>query len=106
MRTAAAACLAILLVAPALAAGASGRPVLEQHQGRFFRWAAPKGWSMQETTNGIDLGAPDGETLVSHATERALAEATVRRIGRVRLHPMRRAVYRRIPNLHRERTHP
>jgi hypothetical protein len=90
MRTAAAACLATLLVAPALAAAASGRPVLEQHQGRFFRWAAPKGWSMQETTNGVDLGAPDGKTLVSSAllvggygqmTPRNFLAATLRQVN-------------------------
>jgi hypothetical protein len=43
------------------------RPALEIHQGQYFRWAVPKGWRMNETTNGVDLTAPDGKTLVSSA---------------------------------------
>ena len=93
MRTAAVGCFAILLVAPASAADApalSSRPVLEQHQGRYFRWAAPRGWSMNETTNGVDLSAPDGKTVVSSAllvggfgqmTPRGFIGATLRQLN-------------------------
>ena len=45
----------------------STRPVLEVHQGNYFRWSAPQGWFMHETTNGVDLASPDGKTLVSSA---------------------------------------
>ena len=90
MRTAAAACLAMALVAPAAAEAPSTRPVLEQHQGRYFRWSAPRGWSMNETTNGVDLAAPDRATLVSSAllvggfgqmTPRNFLAATLRQIN-------------------------
>ena len=93
MRTAAMGCLAILLVAPAAAADApapSSRPVLEQYQGRYFRWATPRGWSMNETTNGVDLNAPDGKTFVSSAllvggfgrmTPRGFLGATLRQVN-------------------------
>ncbi len=43
------------------------RPVLEYHQGQYFRWSAPRGWTMNETTNGVDLFAPGGATFVSSA---------------------------------------
>lgn len=43
------------------------RPPLETQQGRYFRWAAPKGWTAKETTNGVDLFAPDGKTFASSA---------------------------------------
>lgn len=43
------------------------RPPLEIQQGRYFRWAIPKGWAATETTNGVDLFAPDGKTFVSSA---------------------------------------
>lgn len=43
------------------------RPPLELQQGQYFRWAAPKGWTVKETTNGVDLFAPDGKTFVSSA---------------------------------------
>lgn len=46
---------------------APDRPPLEIHQGRYFRWAAPKGWTAKETTNGVDLFAPDGKTFASSA---------------------------------------
>jgi hypothetical protein len=91
MRRAAAACLGMLLVAASAAAQApSSRPVLEQHQGRYFRWASPRGWAMQETTNGVDLAAPDGKTLVSSAllvggfgqmTPRTFLAATLRQVN-------------------------
>lgn len=38
------------------------RPVLRERQGRFFRWAAPEGWTSNETANGVDMTAPDGKT--------------------------------------------
>jgi hypothetical protein len=55
--------------APALTAAAPAleRPPLQAGQGRYFRWAAPAGWNVNETTNGVDLVAPDGTTLVSSA---------------------------------------
>jgi hypothetical protein len=43
------------------------RPVLQIHQGQYFRWAMPKDWSMKETTNGVDLFAPNRKTFVSSA---------------------------------------
>lgn len=44
------------------------RPPLVTQQGQFFRWAAPKGWIVKkETTNGVDLFAPDGKSFVSSA---------------------------------------
>ncbi|MBI2380761.1 MAG: hypothetical protein HYV16_08400 [Gammaproteobacteria bacterium] len=35
------------------------RPALEVHQGRYFRYAMPAGWRANETTNGVDMMAPD-----------------------------------------------
>lgn len=64
---------AVLLSAapPGVAADAKpvalNRPVLETHQGQYFRWSTPKGWAMKETTNGVDLFAPNGTTFVSSA---------------------------------------
>lgn len=49
------------------AAVALDRPALEIRQGRYFRWATPKGWRVKETTNGVDLFSPDGRTFVSSA---------------------------------------
>ncbi|MFC5300007.1 hypothetical protein [Azospira restricta] len=48
-------------------ARALDRPVLEFHQGQYFRWSAPRGWGMNETTNGVDLFAPGRATFVSSA---------------------------------------
>ncbi len=47
------------------ASGGIDRPVLETRQGRYFRFSVPKGWTVNETTNGVDLTAPDGKTGVS-----------------------------------------
>jgi hypothetical protein len=44
-----------------------GRPALEVHQGRYFRWAAPAGWRSSETTNGVDVTAPDGSATAGFA---------------------------------------
>jgi hypothetical protein len=44
---------------PSLAA-AGGRPVLEPHRGRYFRWAMPPTWRFSESTNGVTLYSPDG----------------------------------------------
>lgn len=41
------------------------RPALEHRQGRAFAYAAPRGWSANETSNGVDIAAPDGVTGVS-----------------------------------------
>lgn len=35
------------------------RPVLYGRQGQYFSWSAPKGWTSTETTNGVDVAAPD-----------------------------------------------
>jgi len=43
------------------------RPPLQTQQGQYFRWSIPQGWTSTETTNGVDLFAPDGITLVSSA---------------------------------------
>jgi hypothetical protein len=43
------------------------RPALKTQQGQYFRWAAPQGWSVNETISGVDLFAPDGKTFVSSA---------------------------------------
>lgn len=48
-------------------AGALERPSLQTQQGQYFRWAMPQGWTSNETSNGVDLLAPDGITLVSSA---------------------------------------
>jgi hypothetical protein len=67
-------CAAIVLASAAHSADSSAskpvplnRPVLEVHQGQYFRWSAPRGWSMNETSNGVDLFAPGGATFVSSA---------------------------------------
>lgn len=52
---------------PSPKAVALNRPALEVQQGRYFRWALPKGWNAKETANGVDLSSPDGKTLVSSA---------------------------------------
>jgi hypothetical protein len=54
----AAALAAAAAVSPARAV--AERPVLEAHQGRYFRWVAPRGWSASESTNGVTLRSPDG----------------------------------------------
>jgi hypothetical protein len=41
------------------------RPVLEVGQGSHFRWSAPIGWLVNETSNGVDMAAPDRVTGVS-----------------------------------------
>lgn len=68
------ACGALVFSAAAFAADSSAaksaalnRPVLEFHQGQYFRWSAPRAWTMKETTNGVDLIAPGGATFVSSA---------------------------------------
>lgn len=51
--------------APPSAAVGGARPALMLQEGRYFRWSAPRGWTEQETTNGVSLLAPDGVTSVS-----------------------------------------
>lgn len=41
------------------------RPVLVRRQGRAFAYSQPHGWRVNETSNGIDIAAPDGLTGVS-----------------------------------------
>ena len=43
------------------------RPILVVHEGQFFRWAVPVGWTDSESANGVTLTAPDGLTSVSSA---------------------------------------
>lgn len=38
------------------------RPALEHRQGRAFAFAVPLGWTANETSNGVDIAAPDGVT--------------------------------------------
>ncbi|HLD65980.1 MAG TPA: hypothetical protein VJA19_08045 [Pseudomonas sp.] len=60
--------LAALAALAALAEAAPlDRPPLQTQQGQYFRWSTPQGWTSSETTNGVDLLAPDGITLVSSA---------------------------------------
>jgi len=62
--------LAVFMAEAALAAPAPvalERPALESRQGRYFRWMMPRGWTVKETSNGVDLFSPDGTTLVSSA---------------------------------------
>jgi len=49
----------------AASASIAPRPVMRIRQGRYFRWAEPVEWSSNETTNGVDVTAPDGVTLAS-----------------------------------------
>lgn len=53
--------LALALLPLASPRAAEGRPALETHQGRYFRWSAPAGWRHSESTNGVDLNSPDGK---------------------------------------------
>ena len=46
---------------------AMSRPPLQGNQGRYFRWSAPSGWRVSETTNGVTLTAPDGKTKAMYA---------------------------------------
>lgn len=40
-------------------------PKTELRQGRYFSYPAPVGWQASESTNGVDLGNPDGSQGVS-----------------------------------------
>ena len=46
---------------------AAQSPALQQHQGRYFRWAAPAGWRVSETNSGLNLTSPDGTLSASLA---------------------------------------
>jgi hypothetical protein len=92
-------CSAILFSSAAFSADSSksqsqssalNRPVLEIHQGQYFRWSAPQAWAMKETTNGVDLLAPGGMTFVSSAllaggfgdmTPRQFLDVTMRQVN-------------------------
>jgi len=53
---------------PGVSAGqAMSRPPLQGHQGRYFRWSAPSGWRVSETTNGVTLTSSDGKTRAMYA---------------------------------------
>jgi hypothetical protein len=43
------------------------RPVLAVHEGSYFRWAVPSGWTESESITGAALTAQDGLTSVSAA---------------------------------------
>lgn len=67
-------CSAVVFASAAFSADSStakavalNRPVLEFRQGHYFRWSAPRGWAVSETSNGVDLVAPGGATFVSSA---------------------------------------
>lgn len=47
---------------PVAAAPPDQRPPLQVHQGQYFSYSMPKGWSANETTNGVDMLAPDQVT--------------------------------------------
>lgn len=55
------------VITPARADQAFKRPPLQTHQGNYFRWSAPDGWRHSESTNGVTLTAPDGQTKVMYA---------------------------------------
>ena len=38
------------------------RPALEHRRGRAYAYVVPRGWTVNETSNGIDIAAPDGVT--------------------------------------------
>lgn len=59
--------LVAMLVSLAAATPAAGqqRPPLMRHNGQVFAYSIPQGWTANETTNGLDLIAPDGVTGVS-----------------------------------------
>lgn len=41
------------------------RPALEHREGRAYAYVVPQGWTVTETSNGIDIAAPDGVTGVA-----------------------------------------
>lgn len=43
----------------------ASRPILMRRQGRAFAYSYPQGWRVNETSNGIDISAPDGLTGVT-----------------------------------------
>ena len=40
-------------------------PKTQLRQGRYFSFAAPAGWQVSESTNGVDLAHPDGSEAIS-----------------------------------------
>jgi hypothetical protein len=52
---------------PPRPAAAVKRPSFEVHAGHYFRWAAPVGWIVRESTSGVTLTAPDGTLSVNAA---------------------------------------
>lgn len=67
----------------------SQRPVLEVHQGRYFRWAVPSDWAKKESSTDLTLTALNGTVSVSAAVFIQLhgrstpADFTVRVLGRI-----------------------
>jgi len=60
----------LLILSPACSVSATPqgqRPALQVHQGHFFRYTMPAGWSANETMSGLDLVAPDKATGASFA---------------------------------------
>jgi hypothetical protein len=58
-------------------------PHVQLQQGRYFRCPLPQGWRVNETDRGVDLAAPDGLTLVSHAITRGPGQMTPDQMLRV-----------------------
>ncbi len=58
-RTVAASMLAASLTTSAQADTPPERPALVVKQGIYFRYALPPGWQQTETTNGLEMAAPD-----------------------------------------------
>jgi hypothetical protein len=73
-------------------AATSDRPILEVSQGRYFRWAMPRGWQVNETISGVDLGSPDGLT-------RATANILLRAFGFVKPAPFLMRILPSVPGL-------
>ncbi len=46
---------------------APARPVLVEHHGQYFAWAAPADWRGQDALAGVDLASPDGSMRVQSA---------------------------------------
>lgn len=85
-------------------ASTAGRPTLEVHPGRFFRWAAPIGWTGSESASGLTLTAPDGLMQVSSALflgqsgRISPAEFTLAMLGRLQYGSMQTLTKRDLPD--------
>ncbi len=57
----------LLFAGSAIAAPQGQRPSLQVHQGHYFKYSMPRGWTANETSNGVDMLAPDQVTGASFA---------------------------------------